>query len=282
MKELAGKTAFVTGAASGVGLGIAEALAQEGVNLVLADIDAAGLSQASETLGQAGVRVTTLPVDVADAAAMEEAARRVAALGPLHVLVNNAGVAVPTAPISSLSLDDWHWLMGVNVFGVIHGLRFLLPLIRAHGQDGHVVNTASIAGLQVRPGRGTGGYAATKFAVVAISESLQHELAGSGIGVSVLCPAAVDTAIYESSARRPARFGGPRPLPPGSPGKAELLAGGLPPLTVGRRVVEAIKADEFLIFTHEAPRAWIEERHQRLLEGFERAARYNRDHGIRT
>jgi NAD(P)-dependent dehydrogenase (short-subunit alcohol dehydrogenase family) len=155
VKELAGKTAFVTGAASGVGLGIAEALAQEGVNLVLADIDAAGLSQASETLGQAGVRVTALPVDVADATAMEETARRVAALGPLHVLVNNAGVAVPTAPISSLSLDDWHWLMGVNVFGVIHGLRFLLPLIRAHGQDGHVVNTASIAGLQVRPGRGT-------------------------------------------------------------------------------------------------------------------------------
>ena len=108
MKELAGKTAFVTGAASGVGLGIAEALAQEGVNLVLADIDAAGLSQASETLGQAGVRVTALPVDVADATAMEETARRVAALGPLHVLVNNAGVAVPTAPISSLSLDDWH------------------------------------------------------------------------------------------------------------------------------------------------------------------------------
>lgn len=282
MKDLAGKTAFVTGAASGVGLGIAEALAREQVSLVLADVDAAGLARAGETLARIGVRVTTLPVDVSDAAAMEEAARRVAALGALHLLFNNAGVAVPTAPISSLSLDDWHWLMGVNVFGVIHGLRFLLPLIRAHGQGGHVVNTASIGGLQVRPGRGTGGYAATKFAVVAISESLQNELAGSGIGVSVLCPAAVDTAIYESSSRRPARFGGPRPLPPGSPGKAELLAGGLPPLAVGRRVVEAIKADEFWVFTHEAPRAWLEERHRRLLDGFDRAERYNQQHGIRT
>lgn len=280
MKEFAGRTAFVTGAAQGIGFAIARALAREGVNLALADIDDAALQKAVDEIEGLGARAVAIPVDVSDAAAMAGAADKVqAAFGKLHVLINNAGVAQAPQPISQIAPETWDWLLGVNVHGVLHGLRFFLPLIRRHGEGGHVVNTASMGGLQVRPGRGTGGYAASKYAVVAISESLEQELAGSGIGVSVLCPAGVDTSIYESSRRRPERFGGPT-APKDI--KAEMLPNALPPDIVGERVVHAIRADEFFVFTHEAPRAWLEERHRRLMEGFDRAARYNREHGIRT
>lgn len=280
MNELAGRTALVTGAGQGIGLGIARALARAGVNLALADVDHVTLPKAVAEIARLGVRAMGLPVDVSDAAAMAAAAETVAAeFGRLHILVNNAGVAIPPQPVSQIKPEEWDWLLGVNVYGVLHGLRFFLPLIRRHGEGGHVVNTASVGGLQVRPGRGTGGYAATKYTVVALSESLEDELAGSKIGVSVLCPAAVDTAIYKSSTRRPARFGGPAAA---KDIKAEMLPNALSPDVVVERVVHAIRANEFFVFTHEAPRAWIEERHRRLMEGFDRAARYNREHGIRT
>lgn len=280
MKELAGRTAFVTGAGQGIGLGIARSLAKAGVNVALADIDAGALSTAKAGIEALGGRALAVPVDVSDAEAMAAAAQTVdRAFGELHILVNNAGVAIAPRPISQIAAEDWDWLIGVNVHGVLHGLRFFLPLIRRHGGGGHVVNTASIGGLQVRPGRGTGGYAATKYAVVAISESLEHELAAEAIGISVLCPAAVDTSIYDSPRRRPARFGGPGAVPDI---KAEMLPNALPPEIIGERVVHAIRTNEFFVFTHEAPRAWIEERHRRLMEGFDRAARYNREHGIRT
>lgn len=280
MKEFAGRAAFVTGAGQGIGLGIARALARAGVNVALADIDEAALGKAMAEIEALGVRALAVPVDVSDAQAMKHASEAVVrGFGALHILVNNAGVAVAPRPISQITAEDWDWLIGVNVHGLLHGLRYFLPLIRAQGGDGHVVNTASIGGLQVRPGRGTGGYAATKYAVMAISESLEHELAGTPIGVSVLCPAAVDTSIYDSARRRPARFGGPT-APPDI--KAEMLPNALPPDVVGERVVHAIREREFFVFTHEGPRTWLEERHRRLMDGFERAARYNREHGIRT
>jgi NAD(P)-dependent dehydrogenase (short-subunit alcohol dehydrogenase family) len=280
VKDLAGRAAFVTGAGQGIGLGIACALAKAGVSVALADIDEAALRKATAEIGALGVRALAVPVDVSDAEAMAAAAKTVGeAFGNLHILVNNAGVAVPPRPISQIQPEDWAWLIGVNVHGLLHGLRFFLPLIRAQGAEGHVVNTASIGGLQVRPGRGTGGYATTKYAVMAISESLEHELTGTPIGVSVLCPAAVDTSIYDSAKRRPARFGGPT-APPDI--KAEMLPDALPPDVIGERVVHAIRTKEFFVFTHEGPRAWIEERHRRLLDGFDRAAQYNREHGIRT
>lgn len=280
MKETAGRAAFVTGAGQGIGLGIARALAKAGMNVVLADIDETALTRARREIEALGVQALALPLDVSDGEAMGGASDTVAAAFPrLHVLVNNAGVAIPPKPLSQIVAEEWDWLIGVNIRGVLHGLRYFLPLIRRHDDGGHVVNTASIGGLQVRPGRGTGGYATTKYAVVAISESLEHELAGSKIGVSVLCPAAVDTSIYESSRRRPARFGGP--MEPKDL-KTEMLPNALSPDLVGERVLHAIRSNEFYIFTHEAPRAWIEERHRRLMDGFDRAAAYNRQHGIRV
>ncbi len=264
MKAFQGRVALVTGAAHGIGLGIARALAREGMRVAMAE----------------GATVAALPLDVSDFAAVARAAAEVEArFGTLHVLVNNAGVAPPPKPVSTIPLEEWAWLLGVNLYGVIHGVRAFLPLIRRHGEGGHIVNTASIAGFQVRPGRGTGGYAATKYAVVAFSESLAQELEGSGIGVSVLCPAAVNTTIYQSARRRPPQFGGPFAPPAPHPNQISL-EGGLPPDSVGERVVQAIRDEELFVFTHEEPRGWLEERHRRVLAAFDSAVRYNRAHGI--
>jgi NAD(P)-dependent dehydrogenase (short-subunit alcohol dehydrogenase family) len=279
MKDFAGRTAFVTGAAQGIGLGICRALAKEGANLAIADIAPDALATAQRRLERDGAQVIALPLDVSDFAAYERAAAAaVERFGKLHLLFNNAGVAAPPKPVSTIALEEWNWLVGVNLYGVIHGVRAVLPLMRRHGEGGHIVSTASIAGLQVRPGRGTGGYAATKYAVVAFSEALEQELAGSGIGVSVLCPAAVNTEIYLAGRRRPPRFGGPFEPPPPGPNHI-ALADGLAPDEVGERVLAAIREDEFFIFTHEEPRAWIEARHRRLVDGFDRVERYNRERG---
>lgn len=280
MKDFAGKIALVTGAAHGIGLGICRALARQGASVAMADIAADALEQARAGLAACGAEVAAIPLNVSDVAAVERAAAEIEArFGKLHILVNNAGVAAPPKPVSTITLDEWAWLIGVNLYGVIHGIRAFLPMIRRHGEGGHIVNTASIAGFQVRPGRGTGGYAATKFAVVALSELLSQELAGSGIGVSVLCPAAVNTTIYQSARRRPQRFGGPFEPPAKGPNQISLEAG-LPPDAVGERVAQAIRDEELFIFTHEEPRAWLEERHRRVLAAFDSAQRYNRAHGI--
>lgn len=272
MKDLTGKTALVTGAAQGIGLGISRALAGAGMNVALADIQPEAVERARREIEALGVKALALPLDVSDAAAVARAAEQVRqSFGTLHVLCNNAGVAPPGKPITQFTPQEWAWVIGVNVHGVINGLKSFLPLIRGHGEGGHVVNTASIGGLQVRPGRGSGAYSATKYAVVAISESLEQELAGSGIGVSVLCPAAVNTEIYASATHRPERFGGPYEAPPDNPVKS-LLAEGLAPDAVGRRVLRAIRDGEFFIFTHAEPRAWLEERHARLMAAFDRVA----------
>jgi len=276
MKEFAGKVAFVTGAAHGIGLGICRALAKAGVALAMADIAAEPLAQAQTQLAAAGATAMAIPLDVSDFAAIERAAAAVELrFGKVHILCNNAGVAPPPKPVSTIGLEEWTWLLGVNLYGVIHGIRAFLPLIRRHGEGGHVVNTASIAGLQVRPGRGTGGYAATKFAVVALSESLDQELAGSGIGVSVLCPAAVNTTIYQSARRRPARYGGPFDPPPPNANQI-ALADGLPPDAIGERVLQAIRDGEFFVFTHAEPRDWLEARHRRVMAAFDIAERFER------
>ncbi len=275
MKDLAGKSAVVTGAAQGIGLGIARALAGAGMNVAVADIQADAVERARREIERLGVRSLALSLDVSDAAAVERAAENVRqAFGKLHVLINNAGVAPPGRPISQFTLAEWDWVIGVNLKGVVHGLRSFLPLIRSHDEGGHVVNTASIGGLQVRPGRGSGAYSATKYAVVAISESLAQELDGSGIGVSVLCPAAVNTEIYASARHRPERFGGSYESPADNPVKDQLAAG-WPPDAVGRRVLRAIRDGEFFIFTHEEPRAWIAQRHTRLMAAFDRVAGKN-------
>jgi NAD(P)-dependent dehydrogenase (short-subunit alcohol dehydrogenase family) len=166
-------------------------------------------------------------------------------------------------------------MLGVNVYGVIHALAAFLPAMRRHGQPGYIVNTASIGGLQVRKGRNGGGYAACKFAVVAISEALEHELADTPLGVAVLCPAAVSTDLYLSTRLRPARFGGPIEPPRTNPNHDELQDCGLHPDAIGRRLVAALQAGEFFVFTDTAQRPWLDERHARIGAAFDALDRYN-------
>ena len=170
MKELAGKAAIVTGAASGIGLGIATALAEAGVNVALADLRAEALAPAVEQVRALGVQAVGVTVDVSDPASVEAAGRAaVEAFGGLHIAVNNAGVAMHGTPVEQVGLDEWDWVVGVNIRGVINGVRAFLPLIRGGGGEGHVVNTGSVSSFFVREGRHQGAYAMTKYAVLALS-----------------------------------------------------------------------------------------------------------------
>ncbi|MGZ6106446.1 MAG: SDR family NAD(P)-dependent oxidoreductase [Vulcanimicrobiaceae bacterium] len=273
--DFSGKTAFVTGAANGIGLGICRALARNGANIVLADIEPAQLDVARHELSTFNVRTRTIEVDVSDAAMFERAADEAEAeFGNIHFLFNNAGVTLGAMPLWEVTPGQWEWIFGVNVHGVINGIRTVVPRMRRHGEAGHVVNTASVGGLQVNPKLRNGSYAMTKYSVVALSGALALDLEDSEIGVSVLCPALVNTTLHASSRRRPARLGGPYERP-GADAARTWQSAGLSPDDVGRRVLDAVAHSEFFIFTHEEPRAWIEYRHARILAGFDSIARYN-------
>jgi NAD(P)-dependent dehydrogenase (short-subunit alcohol dehydrogenase family) len=273
MRNLKGRFAVVTGAASGIGLGIARALAKAGAHVALADIRAEAVETARREIEALGVRAIGLALDVSDRAAVYRAARQVdAAFGKLHILCNNAGVAFSGTPLDTVEDRDWDWVIGVNLYGPINGLQAFLPLIKRHGEGGHVVNTASIAGFQIRPGFRSGVYGTTKYAVVALSEALAMDLAPHGIGVSVLAPQAVNTDIYRSARVRPARFGGAFAKPEGEFMSA-LLKAGLDPDAVGERVLRAIRHNEFYVFTHPETRAWLAARHRRMMAAFDLAER---------
>jgi NAD(P)-dependent dehydrogenase (short-subunit alcohol dehydrogenase family) len=175
--------------------------------------------------------------------------------------------------VSAIDERDWAWLIGVNLFGPINGVAAFLPGMRAHGEAGAIVNTASIGGLQVSTQFSSGAYSATKYAVVAFSEALAQELAGSPIDVSVLCPGAVDTDIYHATRHRPARFGGPAESTVGA-SNTDVLANGMHPDEVGRRLLAAMRAREFFVVTHPPTRALIERRHERLMAGYDFMERY--------
>ncbi len=273
MRDLQGKTAVVTGAGSGIGLGIARALAGAGMNLVLADIQPGPLDAARDLVEAAGARAVTLRTDVSDpdqVAALARAAQET--FGGLHVAVNNAGVAMHGTKVEDVAAEEWRWVLGVNVLGVINGIHAFVPGIRRHGEGGHVVNTASISGFFIRPGANQGAYSMTKYAVVALSEALEQELDGSGIGVSVLCPGPVRTRIFEGTATRPEQFGGPYARPAHEAMAARMLGtGALEPEQVGTRVLHAITHDEFYVFTHGTERAAVRARHARIEAALDQA-----------
>lgn len=274
MRDFKGKTAIVTGAASGIGLGIAKALAHAGANIVLADLRPEPLEAARKTIASIGVRAIGVTIDVSDADSVAAAGKAaLEAFGALHIAVNNAGVAMHATPLEKVSLEEWDWVIGVNIKGVINGIRTFVPMIRSHGQGGHVVNTGSVSSLFVREGRNQGAYAMTKYAVLALSEALEQELKGSGIGVSVVCPGGVNTAIFESAATRPERFGGTYRRPEQEALKSAFATGMLAPEVVGRRVLQAIQDDEFYVLTHTTEREIIGERLDRIKAAFDRADR---------
>jgi len=197
MRDVQGRTAFITGGGNGIGLGIARSFARAGAKLVLVDVDAAALARAKVEL-QDITRVETFPLDVRDRdayAKTAEAAER--ALGPVSLLFNNAGVA-GGAPVSNLTYELWDWVIGINLYGVINGVQTFLPKMIERGQGGHIVNTASGAGLAATSSGVL--YTTSKYGVVGMSEALNAELASTGIGVSVLCPGPVATDIVQRSA----------------------------------------------------------------------------------
>ncbi len=253
MDDLQGRVAVVTGAASGIGKAVATALAGEGMKVVLADIEEAALDTAVAGLADAGHEVLGVRTDVSDAASIDAlAAATIERFGAVHVVHNNAGV-VAAGAVEELGLDTWEWVLGVDLWSVIYGVRTFLPLIKAAG-EGHIVSTASVAGLQASAG--IGPYNVAKFGVVALSETVRAELdaAKSPIGCSVLCPGSVDTQIVQADRNRP---GGPLE---GSERHTsfkervgpQLAQAGLAPSDVAAMVVDAIRTNRFWIVTHPA------------------------------
>ncbi len=221
MRDFAGKTAFVTGGASGIGLSMGYAFAEAGMRVMLADIEAKPLEQAVAAFKGNLPEVRGVVCDVRDYAAVERAAQlTLEAFGKVHVVCNNAGVTGASGA-ENISLQDWRWVIDINLMGVVHGVKAFLPLLKTHGEGGHIVNTASMAGFL--PGTGFGAYTATKFGVVGISEALATELEPQGIGVSVLCPGWVATLITESRRNWPKDYGAPPPSGPLAEQFAELV-----------------------------------------------------------
>ena len=267
------KVAVITGAASGIGRGLAERFAAEGMKVVLADIEAEPLAKLEAVLQVKGATVLTVRTDVSSATAVENLAERTLdAFGAVHILCNNAGV-VCSRPVWEHTLADWEWVLGVNLWGVIHGIRSFVPRMLAQGDECHIVNTASILGLV--GGSGEGIYKVSKHGVVVLSETLAAELAqkGTNIQVHVLCPGWARTGILDSARNRPstlqnsAETEGPQePVIGGSRNTRAEMEAGLSPAEVAAHVYNAIQNGTFYIHTHPEHKAWIRERMERILE----------------
>lgn len=254
MKVVKGKTAFISGGGSGIGLGMAKVFAAAGMQVVIADLRQDHLDEAMEFFADAGHAVYPIVLDVADRAAMAKAADEAESVfGPVHLLCNNAGINI-IGPLDQAGYEDWDWLLSVNLGGVINGLVTFIPRLKAHNQGGHIVNTSSIAGIVAGPGNGI--YSATKFAIRGLSESLRYDMAPYGIGVSVLCPGTVATNLHQSEEHRPARYAG-------SVDDAlrekraftervfkEVLPTGMDPVVVGEKVLQGILHNDFFILPH--------------------------------
>ncbi|GAA6135815.1 SDR family NAD(P)-dependent oxidoreductase [Oceaniserpentilla sp. 4NH20-0058] len=275
MNNLKGKTAFITGAADGIGFHTARALAKEGMNIMLADINASKLAESTAVLRQEGFNVDCVELDVALAEQWEVAVNKTTSVfGNVHFVMNNAGVSV-VGSLSSSKEKDWRWLLDVNLMGVVFGCKAFFSHMKAHGEGAHIMNVASMAGvLGVAYG---GAYCATKAAVVSLSESWRAEFAKDNIEVSVLCPGFVKTGIYDSARNRPDRFGGASDFEKAvkertafTDNKEDVMSG-IDTELAANRVVEGLTNNEFYIFTHPEFRQFQVERAAAIQEAFDRA-----------
>ncbi len=277
MEQVEGKVAFITGGASGIGLGMAKVFARAGMQVVIADVRQDHIDQAVEHFRQlaasglgAQARVHPLRLDVTDRAAYARAADEAQRVfGPVQVLCNNAGIGI-TGEMKRASYDDWDWIIDVNLKGVVNGVQTFLPRMLAHGGGGHIVNTASMAGLLTYATAGL--YITTKFAVVGLSEALRSELARDGIGVSAFCPGGVRTQIREFEKTRPERYGrsgyaGAPPVrpPPASEVLEALREFSADPVEVGEIVLRGIRRNDLYIFTQPEFRDGLRERFDAIL-----------------
>jgi NAD(P)-dependent dehydrogenase (short-subunit alcohol dehydrogenase family) len=275
MKDFRGKTAFVTGGGSGIGLSMARAFGRAGMNVVLADIDENAARESAERLATEQIKAAPVHCDVAERESVQAAAKEaVTQFGKVHVVCNNAGVAVG-GPIGTVRPADWDWIVDVNLKGVVYGVETFVPLIKSHGEGGHIVNTASMAGMVSMAGLEP--YTATKYAVVGMSEGWFQQLAPLNIGVSVLCPGFVRTHIHESGRNRQEKYGGTADVDPGvavnREEAAKAVLSGIDPDIVGNRVLEAVRDNELYIFTHPMMRQFVEFRFQMIMSAFDASDR---------
>jgi len=255
----------VTGGASGIGRALSLLFAREGADVVVADLDEAGMAETVAGVSQAGRRGLAVKTDVSRLADVQALADRAfTELGAVHLVCNNAGVAL-WGGLEAVTHKDWEWAMGVNLWGVIHGVEAFVPRMVAGKQPGHVVNTASMAGLIASQGLGI--YNTTKYAVVGLSETLQKDLRGYDIGVSVLCPMGVHTQIRQSDRNRPAALRNARTER--EDGAVELIGRYLPPEHVADRVLRAIYANRLYVITHEEGRTPLKRRFERMAQAIE-------------
>jgi NAD(P)-dependent dehydrogenase (short-subunit alcohol dehydrogenase family) len=271
MKDFQGKVAVITGGASGLGRAMAERFAAEGMSIVLADIEPEALARAEAEMKAAGARVIGVRTDVSKAAEVEALAQQtLKAFGGVHLLANNAGVA-EGGNVWDNTVADWEWVLGVNMWGVIHGVRVFTPIMLEQGSEGHIINTASVAGLISPPGMGI--YCVSKHAVVTLSECLHHDLAQKTdkIKCSVLCPAYVPTGIADSGRNRPAELNQPRQktaadLALDASLKKAVQSGKLSAADVAQKVYEAVRDERFYILTHPKIKPSIQWRMEDLLQ----------------
>jgi len=272
MKSLPGRVAVITGAASGLGRALAGAFGAEGMKLVLADVDRAALARAAGELRALGYPVAAQPTDVSDGAAVERlAAAALEAFGAVHVVCNNAGIAT-LGPVWEATEADWRWALGVNLWGVIHGVRVFAPILLRQADEGHIVNTASVAGLIAPPGMGI--YNTTKHAVVALTETLHHDLAARGAQVrcSVVCPAFFPSGIADSDRSRPAALRSDRPQTAENRALEAMLrkateSGRLSAGDIAAAVLAAVREERFYVLTHPKIAGAIERRMRDILDG---------------
>ena len=270
MKDFKDKVAVITGAASGIGRALADRCVQEGMKAVLADVEAEPLATAEASLKAFGATVLAVQTDVSQVRDVEALAQKtMEAFGAVHVLCNNAGVGTEAAVWES-TLAEWEWIVGVNLWGVVHGVRVFVPLMLAQDAECHIVNTASTAGLISGPG--LGAYKVTKHGVVTLSETLHHELAerGAKVKVSVLCPGIVNTRIMESARNRPGDLSPTGPRGPASEERWEALSrlvpAGMPAAQVADAVFEALRKDRFYILTHPEGKEAVRTRMEDILQ----------------
>jgi NAD(P)-dependent dehydrogenase (short-subunit alcohol dehydrogenase family) len=270
MQDFRGKVAVVTGAASGIGLASATRFAREGMHVALMDVREPELLRAVQEVAALGTEAIGLATDVSSGDAVARAAEQVtAAFGRAHLLLNCAAVFIRGPEVASVEDDVWDWLLRVNLYGAIHCIRSFLPGMRAHGEGAHIVNMASISGFVVGDRR-NGVYATSKFALVALSEALAHELRGSGVDVSIVLPAAVASGFYENSAALRGALGGPNLFPTAPPD----TAAGMTPDEVADRMLDGIRRGRLYIATHFETRAFLEQRHHSIMAAYDEAARW--------
>ncbi len=267
MREFDNKVAFVTGGASGIGFALARAFGRANMQVMLADIETDALNSAVAELQGSGIDARGVECDVTDYSSMQRAAAEtLAAFGKVHLLCNNAGV-VAGGPMEVITLGDWDWVLGVELMSNIYAIKAFLPQIKQQGEGGHIVSVASMAGFVCVPGAGPHNVA--KFGVLGLSETLAAELAGSSIGVSIVCCSFVRTRIDSSARNRPERYGQRTQTSDAADAQlAALVLSGREPDEIAEKTMRGIRDNELYIFTHPELRGVLEDRFQRILAAY--------------